>query len=96
MVSLIVIIMGCFVYEIAVAGPSPPSAKHMSTSLTTGESTSIPSPAASRCLRVSSVSKRSTTPARAMHGFVAEARRAGRQALLLEHSGIAFGRRAEH
>jgi len=29
-------------------------------------------------------------------GFVREARRTGRQALFLEHSGIAFGRRAEH
>src|SRR5713226_1075926 len=38
----------------------------------------------------------STASAGAVHGFVAEARRAGRQTLFLEYSGIAFGRRPEH
>jgi hypothetical protein len=38
----------------------------------------------------------SAASAGAVHGFVAEARRAGRQALFLEYPGIAFGRRAEH
>src|SRR5713226_9622306 len=38
----------------------------------------------------------STASAGAVHSFVAEARGAGRQALFLEYSGIAFGWRAEH